>query len=251
MSKAYVLPWVQKAVSRNMNYMKLCMSFFTKYHNEGSPSRKFDVLNDPANGITMNPGEKVFPIWMSFGNQSLQGRLMFRKVFMISILMLLAMPLSILASGEGTRHITGIGKDIYFMDDKVFGTVNGHPLWAVYNCGSDIKGKIDIKGTYHDFSFRYQNKPDRLIIGEFGPLKMALGNIRKMGREIIYRVFVGDKEYSFSIRYERIEDEHMINSIIEGGLENGKRLHLTVDGHLCPFATTGIIMIVVGSAVLS
>jgi hypothetical protein len=199
----------------------------------------------------MNPGGKIFPIWMSCRNQSLKGRLMFKKGLMISVLMLLAMPLSMFASGEGTRHITGIGKDIYFMDDKVFGTVNGHPLWAVYNCGSDIKGKIDIKGTYHHFSFRYQNKPDRLIIGEFGPLKMALGNIQKMGREIIYQVFVGDKTYSFSIRYERIEDEHMINSIIEGGLENGKRVYLTVDGHLCPFATTGIIMIVVGSVVLS
>ena len=41
---------------------------------------------------------------------------------------------------EGTRHITGSGADIYFMNDKVFGTAAGRPLWAIYNCGESING---------------------------------------------------------------------------------------------------------------
>ena len=43
----------------------------------------------------------------------------------------------------------------------------------------------------------------------------------------------------------------MVNSIIEGELAEGMKIKLMVDGHLCPFATTGIILITVGSLVLS
>jgi hypothetical protein len=64
-----------------------------------------------------------------------------------------ASPIPILASGEGTSHITGTGNNIYFMDDKMFGTIYGHPLWAIYHCGSEIEGQIDIQGTYHHFDF--------------------------------------------------------------------------------------------------
>ena len=176
---------------------------------------------------------------------------MVKKILLISILILLTNPISTPASGEGTRHITGAGKDIYFMEDKVFGTINGHPLWAIYNCGSDINGKIEIKETYYNFHFQYGRQTDSLVTGDFGPLKMALGNIRKSGEKILYQVLVDDKEYTFFIRYDRIEGEHMVNSVIEGEIGNGNLIRLTADGHLCPFATTGIIMIVVGSVLLS
>jgi hypothetical protein len=166
-------------------------------------------------------------------------------------LFFLALPLTAFAMEEGTRHITGKEVDLYFMNDKVFGTVESRPLWAIYNCGSDIKGEIDIKGTYHKFNFQFQNEDDRKIIGSFGSLKMGLGKIEKKERKFIYHLFVGEKEYIFSIKYEKTEDEHLVNSLIEGELEKKKKIRLKVDGHLCPFATTGIILIVAGSSVLS
>jgi len=168
-----------------------------------------------------------------------------------------------LAFEEGTRHITGTGMNVYFMNDKVFGTAgrpveaendrtfprktgNGHPLWAIYNCGSDIKGEIDIDGTYHYFSFKYHRQADRIIRGKFGPLKMSLGKIEKTNTGFIYHAFVDEKESLFSIRYEKMEDDHLVNSIIEGKFQNGREIRLIVDGPLCPFATTGIIMIASG-----
>ena len=42
----------------------------------------------------------------------------------------------------------------------------------------------------------------------------------------------------------------MVNSIIEGKVTTGEQIKLTVDGHLCPFATTGIVMIIAGSVAL-
>jgi hypothetical protein len=90
-----------------------------------------------------------------------------------------------------------------------------------------------------------------VITGDFGTLSMALGNIRQGEGKILYQVLVEDREYTFSIRYERVEDEHMVNFVIEGQTENKDKIRLTVDGHLCPFATTWIIMIVVGSVLLS
>ncbi len=80
---------------------------------------------------------------------------------------------------------------------------------------------------------------------------MGLGKIEKKERKFIYHVFVGEKEYIFSIKYEKTEDGHMVNSLIEGELGKKKKIRLKVDGHLCPFATTGIILIVAGSSVLS
>lgn len=155
------------------------------------------------------------------------------------------------ASGEGTRHIAGSGVNIYFMNDKVFGAVNGQPVWAVYNCGSDITGEIDIRGEYHTFEFAYHQKGDRVITGKFGTLSVALGRVDRKDHKFIYQVFVGDAEYAFSIRYEKIEAEHLVNSIIEGKLGPDRPLRLAVDGHLCPFATTGIILIVAGALMLS
>jgi len=110
---------------------------------------------------------------------------------------------------------------------------------------------MDIKGTHHKFSFQYHRQGERAITGSFGSIKMALGGIERKDNKLVYHVFVSDSEYTFSIRYERIEDEHMVNSIIEGELAGEMKIKVMVDGHLCPFATTSIIMITVGSLVLS
>ena len=155
------------------------------------------------------------------------------------------------ASGEGTRHITGENIDVYFMNDKLFGHVKDHPLWAIYNCGSDIKGEIDVNGTYRRFDLQYHRDGDRKITGSFGPEKVAIGTITKTKHGFVYQALIGEKEYSFSIRHERVEKEHLVNSIIEGETDGGKKVRMEVDGHLCPFATAGIILIIAGSILLS
>lgn len=188
-----------------------------------------------------------------------------KRLYILLAVILLTCPA--MAFEEGTRRITGTGIDVYFMNDKVFGTAgrvvvrgndrtfprktgNGHPLWAIYNCGSDINGEIDIDGTYHYFAFNYYRQADRIIKGKFGPLKMSLSKIEKTNTGFTYHVFVDEKESLFSIRYEKVEDDHLVNSIIEGKLQNGKEIRLIVDGPLCPFATTGIIMIASGAYAL-
>jgi hypothetical protein len=164
----------------------------------------------------------------------------------------LLLPAGLAASpGEGTRHITGNGMDLYFMDDKVFGTADGHPLWAIYNCGADIAGTIDIGGTYHDLALTYHRDGDRLITGTFGTLALGMDKIERTDGGLVYHVAVGDVTRRFTIRYEKQEDGHMVNSIISGSVGEGRPLLLTVDGRLCPFATTGIIMIAVGAAMLA
>jgi hypothetical protein len=154
------------------------------------------------------------------------------------------------ASEEGTRHITGDGVDLYFMNDKLFGHVDRHPLWAIYNCGVDIKGEIDINGTYHPFQMVYQRGGNRILTGTVGQYYVALGDIKRTKEGFVYQVFIKEKEYAFSIKYERIEDEHLVNSVIEGDVGKKKKIKMVVDGHLCPFATTGIICIAAGSAML-
>jgi hypothetical protein len=167
----------------------------------------------------------------------------------LALALLLAFGFAItLAEDEGTRHIVGDDVDMFFMNDKVFGTVDGHPLWAIYNCGSDIKGEIDVGGTYHKFSFEFGKEKDKKIVGTFGANEMSLGDVEKTDGGFVYHVFVGETEYLFKIRYEELEGEHMVNSIIEGSVGDGRDLKLTVDGHLCPFATTGIILIAAGSS---
>ena len=167
--------------------------------------------------------------------------------FMAGIFLLL--PAGLFASqGEGTRHISGSGMDLYFMDDKVFGTANGHPLWAIYNCGADIVGAIDIKDTYHDLNFSYHRDGDQLITGTFGAMPLAMGKIEKTGGGLVYHVVAGETPLRFTIRYEKQEDGHLVNSIIEGNAGEDRPIRLVVDGRLCPFATTGIIMIAVGAA---
>lgn len=173
------------------------------------------------------------------------------KKLIASILIILCFQIDLLAMEEGTRHITGENVNLYFMNDKVFGTVGNNPIWAIYNCATDIQGEMDIKGTYHKFSFEYHRQGERAITGSFGSIKMALGGIERKDKKFVYHVFAGDSEYIFSVRYKRIEDEHMVNSIIEGELADGMKIKLMVDGHLCPFATTGIILITVGALVLS
>jgi hypothetical protein len=162
---------------------------------------------------------------------------------------LLLLPISLDASpGEGTRHIAGSGLDLYFMDDKVFGTANGHPLWAIYNCGADIVGSIDIKGTYHDLNFSYHRDGDQLITGTFGAMPLAMEKIEKTADGLVYHVLAGETPLRFTIRYDKQEDGHLVNSIIEGNAGKDRPIRLVVDGRLCPFATTGIIMIAVGAA---
>jgi len=137
------------------------------------------------------------------------------------------------------------------MNDKVFGTAGRHPLWAIYKCGMDIKGEIDIDGTYHTFAFTYHPKAERIVTGTFGMLKMALGQIKRTDGGFVYQVFAGEKEYRFSIRYEKVKDDHLLNSVIEGAISGDTSIKVTVDGPLCPFATTGIIMIVAGAVMLT
>lgn len=170
-----------------------------------------------------------------------------KKMFLISALIVLYAGMGAFAGGEGTRHIVGENISLYFMNDKVFGTVENHPIWAVYNCGTAINGEMDINGVYQPFEFQYAKDPDRRITGTFGPLKMALGKIDPADGKFTYQVLIGDREVVFSIRYETIKDGHMVNSIIEGDLGEKGPVKLVVDGHLCPFATTGIILIVAGS----
>ena len=74
------------------------------------------------------------------------------KTLIASILIILCLQIDVLAMEEGTRHITGKNVNLYFMNDKVFGTVGNNPIWAIYNCGSDIQGEMDIRGTYHSIS---------------------------------------------------------------------------------------------------
>ena len=167
--------------------------------------------------------------------------------FLAGIFLLL--PVGLAASpGEGTRHIAGSGMDLYFMDDKVFGTANGHPLWAIYNCGADIVGSIDIKGSYHDLNFSYHRDGDQLITGTFGTIHLAMGKIEKTAGGLVYHVVAGETPLRFTIRYDKQEDGHLVNSLIEGSAGEGRPIRLVVDGRLCPFATTGIIMIAVGAA---
>jgi len=161
---------------------------------------------------------------------------------------LLILPIGLEASpGEGTRHITGSGMDLYFMDDKVFGTANGHPLWAIYNCGSDIAGLIDIGGSYYNLAFAYHRDGAQLITGTFGTMTLTMENIEKTAAGLVYHVVAGETPLRFTIRYDKQEDGHLINSIIEGRAGEDRPIRLTVDGRLCPFATTGIIMIAVGA----
>ena len=136
---------------------------------------------------------------------------------------------------------------MYFMNDKVFGTVAGHPLWAIYNCGTDIQGEIDIAGDFHDFSFAYHREGPRMITGRFGKIEMGLGAIRRTDEGFTYDVYFGEQIYPFTIRYEKLDGDHLLNSIIEGELPGAKPVRLTVDGSLCPFATTGIILITAGA----
>jgi hypothetical protein len=174
-----------------------------------------------------------------------------KKIATVIMLLFLALPFSLFASEEGTRHITGEGKNIYFMNDRVFGTIDGHPLWADYTCGSEINGKIDINNTYHSFTLRYRKGGDFIADGTFGPMKLALEKIERKGQKTLFHILLDDKEYIFSIRYERFQEGHMINSIIEGKDGKGRPVKLSVDGRLCPFATSGIILIVVGAVTLS
>lgn len=174
-----------------------------------------------------------------------------RALTTICCLLMLCLPCGVQGAEEGSRHITGSGVDVYFMHDKVFGVVEGHPLWALYDCGSAIQGEMDIHGTYHPITFKYYKETDRIVAGTFGPVEMSLHTIEKRHGGVVYHVRVGSEEYRFKITYTKRADEHMVNSIIEGNLSNGRSLRLVVDGPLCPFATTGIILIVTGAAALS
>ena len=175
-----------------------------------------------------------------------------KRLRFILIGVLLCTPTLLAASSaEGTRRIAGSGMDLFFMDDKLFGTVYGHPLWAIYNCGADITGKIDLGGGYHDLVFTYHGEGDHLISGTFGALRLTMGRIEKITDGFVYPVAVGEAVYPFSIRYERQTEGHLVNSTIEGRMGEDHTIRLVADGRLCPFATTGIIMIAAGAALLA
>jgi hypothetical protein len=178
----------------------------------------------------------------------IEGESRMRKLAIALGIVLAFSSLAAMAADEGTRHIVGDGVDLFFMNDKVFGTVSGQPLWALYNCGSDIKGEMDAGGKYQKFAFEYREDGNRKIVGTFGDKEMSLGDIEKTDSGFIYHVFVGQEEFTFTIHYEKLESDHMLNSIIEGSLGKDLDLRLVVDGHLCPFATTGIILITAGSS---
>ena len=168
----------------------------------------------------------------------------------LAVVLFTAFTMTAFATEEGTRHITGDGVDVYFMNDKLFGHVDRHPLWAIYNCGSDIKGQIDVNGQYHAFEMVYHRHGNRVLTGTVGNYYVALGEIKRTKKGFDYQVFIKEKEYHFTVTYERLQDEHMVNSIIEGDVGKEKKIKMTVDGQLCPFATTGIICIAAGSAML-
>ncbi len=162
------------------------------------------------------------------------------------VLLLITTPCKAIGS-EKTRHITGDGTNIYFMQDKVFGVINNHPIWAIYNCGSDISGEVDKNGTYISFSFNFPKEGGKRVAGTFGKKEIGLGNIEKTDKKLVYHVLVNGKEYLFSVIPEKIEGNHMVNSVIEGTLDKSRIMRFNVDGELCPFATTGIILIVSGA----
>ena len=173
------------------------------------------------------------------------------RICLLPLVILLISPLLVFASAEGTRHITGSGMDLYFMNDKVFGTANNNPLWAVYNCGTSIKGEMDIKGKYYSFAYAYHQKKEQIITGHFGPVKMSMENIKKNKNGFLYEVIVNTKKHIFSISYEKVQSGHMLNSVIQGSIDKNNNIYLETNGRLCPFATTGIIMIAVGSAYIT
>ena len=181
------------------------------------------------------------------GHTRLQGFKTMAAVLIGSAFLSALLPGSAFPSWEGTRHVIGDGIDLYFMNDKVFGHVNKNPLWAVYTCATDIKGEMDVRGTYHRLDLRYNQAGEHTITGSFGSQPVAVTTIEKTEGGLIFGVLIGKKEYSFSTRYEQLEREHMVNAIIEGKIDGGKDMKLTVDGPLCPFATAGIILIVAGS----
>lgn len=94
------------------------------------------------------------------------------------------------------------------MNDKVFGTVNDHPLWAVYDCGTEIRGEIDIQGNCHRFHFTYLGEEDSLITGNFGALKISLGKLRKEAGRIIYPIKAGEKTYFFPYGIKKFKKAH-------------------------------------------
>lgn len=79
-------------------------------------------------------------------------------------------------------------------------------------------------------------------------MTLAMETIEKTADGLVYHVMAGETPLRFTIRYEKQEDGHLVNSIIEGSAGEDRPIWLVVDGRLCPFATTGIIMIAVGAA---
>ena len=120
-----------------------------------------------------------------------------KRIAAVLFSLFLTVPSILLAMQEGTRHITGKGTDLYFMNDKVFGSIENHPLWAIYNCGSDMKGQVDVEGIYHKFNFQYQRGGQYKVTGSFGSLKMALGKIEQEDKKVIYRYSLMTKNVHF------------------------------------------------------
>ena len=78
-----------------------------------------------------------------------------------------------------------------------------------------------------------------------------MGRIEKIPGGLVYPMTNGLATYRFISRYAKQKEMPLVNAIIEGKDGDGRALRLTVDDRLCPFATTGIIMIAVGAILFS
>jgi hypothetical protein len=162
-------------------------------------------------------------------------------------LVLLALA-SVAGAQEAPRRIHGGGVDLQMEGDLVFGTVGGLPVWARYRCGRDIQGTMEAAGARMDFAFTYAGKDaPRLVTGSFGGREAALERILPLDQGFVYELSLGEDLLEFRIRYHRDVQGHMQNPVIEGRLPGRRAVRLTVEGQLCPFATSGLILMVAGA----
>jgi hypothetical protein len=149
---------------------------------------------------------------------------------------------------EAPRRVRGSGVDLVFADDLVYGSVGGRAVWASYRCGRDIQGAMEGEGTRLEFAFTYAEKgAPRVVSGSFGGREAALERIVPVEQGFVYDLSLGEDLLEFHIRYLRNAQGHLENPVIEGRLPGRQAVRLTVDGPLCPFATTGVILIVAGA----
>ena len=145
------------------------------------------------------------------------------------------------------RNVKFISYAVWWIRQSIIQVLSEHMrVFSVPSRMSRAFGKIEREFT-EDGAKAGTPAPEEVAAS----LDLSLGDVEKTDSGFVYHVFVGQDEYTFTIRYEKLEGEHMVNSIIEGSLGSGRDIKVTVDGHLCPFATTGIVLITAGSSLLS